>query len=129
MSGSGWRAMGSASFWSSAALLLAGAEGGGAGFAAEAGPAGTTALVVWPLTVQMPMSVAKAKTKQAFMASLVATFHRSSLSGRSCFEHFWDNTRHSDKSSDREQDLGTKIEISFGREPPALDSIALHGTA
>jgi hypothetical protein len=78
----------------------------------EAEPAGATALVVWPLEVQMPMSVAKAKIKQAFIASLVASFHRSSFRGRSCFEHFWDNPRHSDKSSDPQQELGTKNRAS-----------------
>src|ERR1041384_5298374 len=36
MSGSGCSAIGSASFWSSAVLFLAGAEGGGAGVAAGA---------------------------------------------------------------------------------------------
>jgi hypothetical protein len=58
--------MGSTIFRSSAALFLAGADGGGAGFAAGAAAAEEPGFVVWHLTVQMPMRVVRAKIKQAF---------------------------------------------------------------
>src|SRR6185295_4080463 len=70
ISGSGWSAMGSTSFWSCAALFLAGADGGGAGFAAGAEAAEAPALAVWHLTVPMLMREARAKIRQAFMGSL-----------------------------------------------------------
>ena len=56
--------MGSTNFSSSAALFLAGAEGGGDGFAA-----GAAASVVCALTTAIPVMVARAKMKRIFIMS------------------------------------------------------------
>src|SRR5580765_6956949 len=78
MSGSGWSAIGSTSFSNSAALFLAGAEGGGVGLAAGAENAddveGETALVVWDLAATIPANVAKAKMRRVLIQALHADF-------------------------------------------------------
>jgi len=59
--GSGWSAMGSTSFCSSAALFLAGAAGGGEGLAAGGEAADAPAFVVCPLPVDVPTSMARVR--------------------------------------------------------------------
>src|SRR6185503_19671967 len=75
ISGSGWRAMGSTSFRSSAALFLAGADGGGAGFAGGAETVEAPVLVVWHLTVPTPISREAAKINP-IVATIFILFER-----------------------------------------------------
>jgi len=73
MSGSGCSAIGSTSFWISVALLLAGADGGGAGLAVDdvdvALVDGVALVVVWPRAAPVARSVASAKMEQAFIGT------------------------------------------------------------
>src|SRR6267378_977056 len=71
INGSGWSAMGSTSFCSSAALFFTVAAGGGEGFAPGGEAADAPALVVCPLPVEIPTRTARVRIRQGFIMTMV----------------------------------------------------------